>query len=215
MIDRSDTLPSEYSDNHLPYQGSIFLINKTAFLHIYQAVEYALSIHLDIHHGKIHPSVLITHPELELFKSKKTISKESIDKLFFDNNSSAIGNTLFNALGVDFDIIYTSDKVWCARSINFLNQVSIYKKGDNINKIASNWTNTKKEQQRWKGVWIETIVEGNNNATTHGLDWIDIDQVIYQRCYGVGMSGGSQTLLYKKDINGNWQRAKTLQTLIR
>lgn len=215
LVDDVEREASELVEDYLAHHKSVFLVDNFAYDSLSEALRHALTVYHVVQEKRIDNKLFTAYPKLERILSKNEKSDGTIDGWYFNNYFFAINHSIFKHLGVNFEIIKTTDKAFSVSAINFLEQVNSYKKGERISKISSNWTPTRSGKKRWRGTWLNTIVEGEMGESTHGFDWISDNEVIYQNTYGIGLSGGSNTYLYNKDAQGNWQKIKTLQTLIR
>lgn len=200
---------------YLEHHQAVFFVDDMAYASLSESLKHALTVYHIVQEKNIDTKLFKAYPKLELILSKKNTSDGMINGWYFNNYFYTIEHSIFEYLGVNFDIIKTTDKEFCINAINFIEQVNTYKPGDRLVKITSNWITTRSEKKRWNGTWQDTIVEGEKNKATHGFDWISDSEVIYQKTYGVGLSGGSETFWFKKDLLGNWQKVKSLQKLIR
>lgn len=215
LVDEVESESSQLVDEYFVHFQSVFLVDQMAYYYLSEAVKHALTVYHVVQEKFIDNKLFKANPKLERILSKKKISDSIIDGWYFNNLFFAINHSVFEYLGVNFDIIKTTDKAFCVRAINFLEHNNGYKLGERISKMASNWTPTRSGNKRWSGTFKETIVEGEKNNPTHSFDWISDKEVIYLYAYGVGLSGGSETFWFKKDQDGNWQKVKTLQKLTR
>lgn len=215
VVDKVELEASELVEDYLAHHISVFLVDGFAYASLSEALKHALTVYNVVQEKRIDHKLFTAYPKLESILSKKKISDSIIDGWYFNNYFFAINHSIFEHLGVNFNIIKTTDKAFCVKAINFLEQVNSYKKGERINKISSNWTPTRSGKKRWRGTWLDMVVEGEKGKSTHGFDWISDNEVIYRNTYGIGLSGGSDTYLYHKDAQGSWQKEKTLQKLIR
>lgn len=215
LVDQVEIESSQLINDYMLHQECVFLVDQMAHSHLSSAVKQALAVFHLLQNKKLDQQLFKNYPQLKVVLSKEKPSDSIIDGWYFNDNFFTIDHGLFHYLGVELDIIRPADKKFCVKSINFLEEVSRYTLGESINKIASDWKTTSKEKKRWQGTLLENIVEGEKNKSTHGFDWIADNEVIYQNSYGVGLSGGSETFLFKKDPQGNWQKIKRLQKLIR
>ncbi len=215
LVDDVEQEASELIEEYLVYHTSIFLVDSFAYASLSEALKHALTVYHVVQEKRIDHKLFTAYPKLERILSKKKISDSIIDGWYFNNYFFAINHSIFEHLGVNFEIVKTTDKAFCVSAINFLEHVNSYKKGERISKISSNWTPTRSGKKRWRGTWLDMVVEGEKGESTHGFDWISDNEVIYQTAYGIGLSGGSETYLYHKDSQGSWQKEKTLQKLIR
>lgn len=215
VVDKVEREASELVEDYFAHHISVFLVDGFAYASLSEALKHALTVYHVVQEKRIDNKLFTAYPKLERILSKKEKSDSIIDGWYFNNYFFAINHSIFEHLGVNFNIIKTTDKAFCVKAINFLEQVNSYKKGERINKISSNWTPTRSGKKRWRGTWLDTVVEGEKGESTHGFDWISDTEVIYRNTYGIGLSGGSDTYLYHKDAKGSWQKEKTLQKLIR
>lgn len=215
LVDQVERVSSQLINDYMLHQQCVFLLDQVAHSHLSSAVKQALAVFHLLQNKKIDNHLFKNYPQLKGILSKEKPSTNMIDGWYFNDNFFTIDHDLFHYLGVELDIIRPTDKKFCVKSINFLEEVSRYTPGESINKIASDWKNTTKGNKRWQGTLLENIVEGEKAKSTHGFDWISENEVIYQKAYGVGLSGGSESFLFKKDELGNWQKVKRLQKLIR
>lgn len=215
LVDDVEREASELVEEYFAHNTSVFLVDGFAYASLSEALKHALTVYHIVHEKRIDYKLFSAYPKLERIMSKKEKSDSVIDGWYFNNHFFAINHSLFECLGVRFEIVKTIDKAFSVSAINFLEQVNSFKKGERISKISSNWTPTRSGKKRWRGTWLNTIVEGEKSKSTHGFDWISDNEVIYQNTYGIGLSGGSDTSLYHKDTQGNWQKKKSLQKLIR
>lgn len=215
LVDEVEQKSSELVRDYLAHHTSVFLVDNFAYDSLSEALKHALTVYHVVHEKRIDSKLFNAYPKLERILSKKEKSDSIIDGWYFNIHFFTFNHSIFEQLGVNFEIVKTTDKAFCVRSLNFLEQVNSYKKGERINKISSNWTPTRSGKKRWRGTWLGTVVEGEKGKSTHGFDWISDNEVIWQNAYGIGLSGGSVTCSYIKNAQGNWQKIKTLQTLIR
>ena len=215
VVDKVELEASKLVDDYLVHHTSAFIVDSFAYASLSEALKHALTVYHVVHEKRIDNKLFKAYPKLKRILSKKEKSDSIIDGWYYNNHFFSINHSIFEQLGVNFEIVKTTDKAFCVKSINFLEQVNSYKNGERISKISSNWTPTRSGKKRWKGSWLDTVVEGDKGKSTHGFDWISDNEVIYQSTYGIGMSGGSDTYLYHKNAQGNWQKEKTLQKLIR
>lgn len=215
VVDKVGLEASELVEGYLEHHTSAFIVDSFAYASLSEALKHALTVYHVVHEKPIDNKLFKAYPKLKRILSKKEKSDSIIDGRYYNNHFFAINHSIFEQLGVNFEIVKTTDKAFCVKSINFLEQVNSYKNGERISKISSNWTPTRSGKKRWRGTWLDTIVEGEKGKSTHGFDWISDNEIIYQNTYGIGLSGGSDTYLYHKDAKGNWQKEKTLRKLIR
>jgi hypothetical protein len=215
LVDDVEREASELVEEYFAHHTSVFLVDGFAYASLSEALKHALTVYHVVHEKRIDNKLFKAYPKLKCILSKKEKSDSIIDGWYFNIHFFAFNHSIFEQLGVNFEIVKTTDKAFCVRSINFLEQVNSYKNGERISKISSNWTPTRSGKKRWRGTLLDTIVEGEKGKSTHGFDWISDNEVIYQNTYGIGLSGGSNTYLYHKDAQGSWQKGKTLQKLIR
>lgn len=215
VVDKVEQEASELVEEYLVHQTSVFLVDGSAYSSLSEALKHALTVFHVVKEKYIDNKLFKAYPKLQHILSKKKKSESIIDGWYFNNLFFAINHSVFEHLGVNFNIIKTIDKDFCVKAINFLEQTNSYNLGERISKISSNWIPTRSGKKRWKGSWLDTIVEGDKDKTAHGFDWISDNELIYQNTYGIGLSGGSVTCSYIKDAQGNWQKEKTLQKLIR
>lgn len=215
VVDKVEREASELVEDYLVHHTSVFLVDDFAYSSLSEALKHALTVCHVVHEKRIDNKLFKAYPKLERILSKKKKSESIIDGWYFNNHFFAIDHSIFKHLEVNFEIIKTTDKDFCGKAINFLKQTNSYKLGERISKISSNWIPTRSGKKRWRGTWLDTIVEGEKGKSTHGFDWISDNEVIYQNTYGIALSGGSDTYLYHKDAQGNWQKERTLQKLIR
>lgn len=215
VVDKVGREASELVEDFLVHHTSAFIVDSFAYASLSEALKHALTVYHVVHEKRIDNKLFEAYPKLKRILSKKEKSDSIIDGWYYNNHFFAINHSIFEQLGVNFEIVKTTDKAFCVKSINFLEQVNSYKNGERISKISSNWTPTRSGKKRWRGTLLDTIVEGEKGESTHGFDWISDKEVIYQNTYGIGLSGGSDTYLYHKDAKGNWQKGKTLRKLIR
>ena len=215
LVDEVKREASELVEEYLVHYKSVFLVDGFAYSSLSEAVRHALTVYHVVQEKRIDNKLFKVYPKLERILSKKKESDSIIDGWYFNNHFFTIDHSIFEHLLVNFDVLKTTDKVFCVRAINFLEQTNGYKLGEKISKISSNWTLTRRGKKRWKGTWLDTIVEGGKGKTSHGFDWISDNEVIYQNTYGIGLYGVSHTFLYNKDAQGSWKKTKTLQKLIR
>lgn len=216
VVDKVEREASELVEDYLAHHISVFLVDGFAYASLSEALKHALTVYHVVQEKRIDNKLFTAYPKLERILSKKEKSDSIIDDWYFNNYFFAINHSIFEHLGVNFEIVKTTDKAFCVKAINFLEQVNSYKKGERINKISSNWTPTRSGKKRWRGTWLDMVVEGEKGESTHGFDWISDNEVIYRNTYGIVLSGGSETNLYKKEDNkDDWQKVKCLQKLIR
>ena len=215
LVDDVEREASKLVEEYFAHNTSVFLVDGFAYASLSEALKHALTVYHIVHEKRIDYKLFSAYPKLERILSKKEKSDSVIDGWYFNNHFFTINHSLFERLGVRFEIVKTTDKAFCISAINFLEQVDSYNTGERISKISSNWTPIRSGKKRWRGTWLDTIVEGEKSKSTHGFDWISDNEVIYQNTYGIGLSGGSDTSLYHKDTQGNWQKKKSLQKLIR
>ena len=215
IVDKVEREASKLVDDYLVHRTSVFLVDGSAYSSLSEALKHALTVYHVVQEKRIANKLFKAYPKLERILSKKKKSESIIDGWYFNNHFFAIDYSIFKHLGVNFEIIKTTDKDFCVKAINFLEQTNSYNLGERISKISSNWIPTRSGKDRWKGSWLDTIVEGDKDKTAHGFDWISDNEVIYQNTYGIGLSGVSHTFLYNKDAQGSWKKTKTLQKLIR
>ncbi len=215
LVDQIERESSQLINDYMLHQQCVFLVDQVAHSHLSSAVKQALAVFHLLQNKKIDNQLFKNYPQLKGILSKEKPSDSIIDGWYFNDNFFTIDHGLFHYLGVEFDIIRPTDKKFCVKSITFLEEVSRYTPGESINKIASDWKTTTKGNKRWQGTLLENIVEGEKGKSAHGFNWISENEVIYQKAYGVGLSGGSETFLFQKDPQGNWQKIKRLQKLIR
>lgn len=215
LVDEVERESSELVEEYLAHHTSVFLVDNFAYASLSEALKHALTVYHIVQEKRIDNKLFTAYPKLKHILSKKKRSDSIIDGWYYNNHFFAIDHSLFEYLGVNFEIAKTTDKDFCVKAINFLRQTNGYTLGDTISKISSGWTSTRNGKKRWRGIWLETIAEGEKAKSTHGFDWISDNEVIYQNTYGIGLSGGSDTSLYHKDAQGNWQKEKTLQKVIR
>ena len=216
IVDKVEREASKLVDDYLVHRTSVFLVDGSAYSSLSEALKHALTVYHVVQEKRIANKLFKAYPKLERILSKKKKSESIIDGWYFNNHFFAIDYSIFKHLGVNFEIIKTTDKDFCVKAINFLEQTNSYKLGERISKISSNWVPTRSGKDRWKGSWLDTIVEGDKDKTAHGFDWISDNELIYQNTYGIALSGGSETYLYERaGIESDWQKVKCLQKLIR
>jgi hypothetical protein len=216
IVDKVEREASKLVDDYLVHRTSVFLVDGSAYSSLSEALKHALTVYHVVQEKRIANKLFKAYPKLERILSKKKKSESIIDGWCFNNHFFAIDHSIFKHLGVNFEIIKTTDKDFCGKAINFLEQTNSYKLGERISKISSNWVPTRSGKDRWKGSWLDTIVEGDKDKTAHGFDWISDNELIYQNTYGIALSGGSETYLYERaGIESDWQKVKCLQKLIR
>lgn len=215
VVDMVEREASELVEGYLAHHTSVFIVDSFAYASLSEALKHALIVYHIVHEKRIDNKLFKAYPKLDRILSKKKKSESIIDGWYFNNHFFAFNHSIFEHLGVNFEIVKTTDKPFCVSAINFLEQVNSYKKGERISKISSNWIPTRSGKKRWRGTWLDTIVEREKGIPTHGFDWISDNEVIYQKTYGIGLSGGSDTYLYHKDAQSSWQKVKCLQKLIR
>lgn len=216
LVDEVEREASELVEKYLAHHMSVFIVDGFAYASLSEALKHALTAYHVVQEKRIDNKLFKAYPKLERILSRKKISDSIIDGWYFNNHFFTIDHSIFEYLEVHFEIVKTTDKAFCVRAINFLEQVNSYKKGERISKISSNWTPTRSGKKRWRGTWLDTVVGGEKGKSTHGFDWISDNEVIYQNAYGIGLSGGSETNLYKKEDNkDDWQKVKCFQKLIR
>jgi hypothetical protein len=216
IVDKVEREASKLVDDYLVHRTSVFLLDGSAYSSLSESLKHALTVYHVVQEKRIDNKLFKAYPKLERILSRKKISDSIIDGWYFNNHFFTIDHSIFEYLEVHFEIVKTTDKAFCVRAINFLEQVNSYKKGERISKISSNWVPTRSGKDRWKGSWLDTIVEGDKDKTAHGFDWISDNELIYQNTYGIALSGGSETNLYERaGIDNDWQKVKCLQKLIR
>lgn len=216
VVDKVEREASELVEEYLVHDTSVFLVDGFAYASLSDALKHTLTLYHVVHEKRIDNKLFTAYPKLERILSKKKTSDSIIDGWYFNNYFFAINHSIFKHLGVNFEIIKTTDKDFCVKAINFLEQTNSYNLGERISKISSNWIPTRSGKDRWKGSWLDTIVEGDKDKTAHGFDWISDNELIYQNTYGIALSGGSETYLYERaGIESDWQKVKCLQKLIR
>jgi hypothetical protein len=216
IVDKVEREASKLVDDYLVHRTSVFLVDGSAYSSLSEALKHALTVYHVVQEKRIANKLFKAYPKLERILSKKKKSESIIDGWYFNNHFFAIDYSIFKHLGVNFEIIKTTDKDFCVKAINFLEQTNSYNLGERISKISSNWIPTRSGKDRWKGSWLDTIVEGDKDKTAHGFDWISDNELIYQNTYGIALSGGSETNLYERaGIDNDWQKVKCLQKLIR
>ncbi len=211
-------LESDLNDiinQYIVHKQCVFIVDKVAHLNLSSGVKQALAVFHLVQKKKIVPHHFKTCSQLTHILTKDIPSDSIIDSWYFNSNFFTIDFSIFDYLGVKFDVIKTSDKNFCVKSINFLEEVGQYRKGEAVNKIASEWKSTIKGSKRWHGIFLENLIIGEKDKSSHGFDWISENEVIYQNSSGIGLSGFSETFLFKKDTHGNWQKIKQLQKLLR
>ena len=214
LVDEIETESSVLISQYILNTQCVYLVDKMVHLHLSGALRQALAVFHLIKGKKIEHHLMKDYPQLTSILSKEKQNNGVIDGWNFNPNFFILDVNIFNFLNVNFEIIRTTDKALCAKSLNFLADISEYRLGEGIREITTEWKETK-TGMRWNGGLFENIVEGDKNKPTHGFDWIADNEVIYQYSYGVGLSGGSETIQFRMDEKGNWQKVKTLQKLIR
>lgn len=215
LVDEVERSAIQLVDEYFIHQQAVFLVDKMAYASLSESLKHALTVYHVVQEKRIDNKLFKAYPKLVRILSKKKTSDGMIDGWYFNNHFYTMEHSIFEYLGVNFQIMKTTDKEFFLRSFNFLEQVNCYKPGERISKINSSWMTTRTEKKRWNGSWLDTIVEGEKNKPGHGFDWIADNEVIYQYSYGVGLSGGSETILFRNDSQVGWQKVKTLQKLIR
>ena len=96
--------------------------------------------------------------------------------------------------------------------LSFLNSIGVFKPGDQVCTMKGKWVVSKQNTKRWQRTDFEVILDGS--GTNHYVEYISETQLIYMRSFSVGLSGHSETSIYKSTEQG-WVKEKSLQKLIR
>ncbi len=183
-------------DYYTIYYQSIFLVNETkAFLHLKPAALYAFST------TSATEDIKLKYSLLHAILSSKTESTFCINNLFFKE------------IGVKFNLIPAKNKVKSCKLLNILFSLNNYKIEDTVGSMTSDWLDTKQGKKRWKRATFDVCIQGTS-STSHFIDCLNDNEIIYMHSHGSGFSGMSTTIHLQKE-NGKWLKIKTLQKLIR
>lgn len=214
-VDAVEKESAKLINSYTVHYQSIFFLDGFPYTSIAEALKHALTVFIIAKDKSIDEHFISTYPKLEKILSSSEVSDNRINDWYFNDNFFTIDHEIFKALGCNLNVIRTSDKSFCVKSLKFLDEVSVYNLGEGVNEIESRWIPTRKGKDRWMGSWKRTIVEGNKGESNHNFQWVSDKEVIYQNTYGIGLSGGSQTKLFNKNLDDGWKEVKTLQRLIR